>query len=221
MRAELETICPWPVYFANDITAACAAELMFGIGAEHIDYLYVFIGSFIGGGLVLNGHLFPGRSANAGALGSMPANAGHDSKGRTPQLMNIASIYVLERKLVAEGRNAEILWQSPDEWGEELGAAVDEWIEEVAQSLAFSIVAAIAVIDVETVIIDGAFPAAVRERIIGATDSALGRVNRQGLSPFRLIAGSIGNAARAMGGASLPLLANFTQDREVLFKEQA
>jgi predicted NBD/HSP70 family sugar kinase len=221
MRAELAQICPWPVYFANDITAACAAELMFGIGGEHLDYLYVFIGSFIGGGLVLNGHLFPGRTENAGALGSMPATAGRDPRGRSPQLMNVASIYVLERKLIEDGRNAEILWQSPDDWGEELGAAVDEWIQEVAQSLAFSIVAAIAVIDVGTVIVDGAFPAAIRERIIDATSAALERVNRQGLSPFRLIPGTIGNAARAMGGASLPLLANFTQDREVLFKEQA
>jgi predicted NBD/HSP70 family sugar kinase len=221
MRAELASFCPWPVYFANDITAACAAELMFGMGADYIDYLYVFIGSFIGGGLVLNGHLFPGRTANAGALGSMPATAGHDPKGRTPQLMNVASIYVLERKLIDEGRNAQILWQSPDDWGEELGGAVDEWIEEVAASLAVSIVAAIAVIDVETVIVDGAFPAAIRERIIAATRAALDRVNRQGLSPFALVPGSIGNAARAMGGASLPLLANFTQDREVLFKEQS
>jgi predicted NBD/HSP70 family sugar kinase len=221
MRAELAQFCPWPVYFANDITAACAAELMFGIGGEHLDYLYVFIGSFIGGGLVLNGHLFPGRTANAGALGSMPATAGRDPRGRSPQLMNVASIYVLERKLIEDGRNAEILWQSPDDWGEELGAAVDEWIQEVAQSLAFSIVAAIAVIDVGTVIVDGAFPAEIRERIIDETNAALDRVNRQGLSPFRLTPGTIGNAARAMGGASLPLLANFTQDREVLFKEQA
>jgi predicted NBD/HSP70 family sugar kinase len=220
IRADIAKLCPWPVYFANDITAACAAELMFGIGGEHIDYLYVFIGSFIGGGLVLDGHLFPGRTANAGALGSMPARIGEDPKGRSPQLMNIASIYVLERKLVAAGRNADVLWQSPDDWGEELGTAVDEWIEEVAESLAVSVVAAIAVIDVETVIIDGAFPAAIRKRIIAATEAAIFRVNRQGLSPFRLIEGSIGNAARAMGGASLPLLANFTQDREVLFKEQ-
>jgi predicted NBD/HSP70 family sugar kinase len=221
MRAELARICPWPVYFANDITAACAAELMFGIGDQHPDYLYVFIGSFIGGGLVLNGHLFPGRTQNAGALGSMPATAGRDPRGRSPQLMNVASIYVLERKLIEDGRNAEILWQSPDDWGEELGTAVDEWIREVAQSLAFSIVAAIAVIDVGTVIVDGAFPAAIRERIIDETNAALERVNRQGLSHFRLLPGTIGNAARAMGGASLPLLANFTQDREVLFKEQA
>ncbi len=216
IRADIARQWTWPVYFANDITAACAAELMFGRGAEHIDYLYVFIGSFIGGGLVLDGHLFPGRTANAGALGSMPAQQA--AGGRGPQLMNVASIYVLERKLVAEGRNADVLWQSPDDWGD-LGPVLEEWIDEVAESLAYAIVAAIAVIDVETVIVDGAFPEQVRTKIVDRTRAAVGRVNRQGLSPFRLIEGSIGNAARAMGGAALPLLANFTQDREVLFKE--
>lgn len=215
MRADIARFCPWPVYFHNDITAACAAELMFGRGSDFIDYLYVYIGSFIGGGLVLDGHLFPGRTQNAGALGSMPARNMRPGAG---QLMNVASIYVLERKLVAEGRNAEILWLSPNDWGD-LGPALDEWIKEVAESLAFSIVAAIAVIDVETVIIDGAFPPEVRSRIIDLTRAAIGRLNRQGLSSFALVEGSIGDAARAMGGAAIPLLANFTKDREVLFKE--
>ena len=219
IRREIAALCSWPVYFANDITAACAAELMFGIGGEFIDYLYLFIGSFVGGGLVLNGHLFPGRTQNAAALGSMPASGGANRAPRAPQLMNVASIYVLERKLIAEGRDASVLWQSPDDWGTDLGPALDEWIDEVANSVAYSIVAAIAVIDVETVIIDGAFPVSVRRRIIEQTRVALARVNQQGLSPFVLVEGTIGNAARAMGGASLPLLANFTQDREVLFKE--
>ena len=135
--------------------------------------------------------------------------------------MNVASIYVLERKLLAQGRDPTILWQSPDDWGDDLGSTLDEWIDEVAESLAFSIVAAIAVVDVEVVLIDGAFPPEVRSRIIARTEQAIGRVNRQGLSSFRLLPGTIGNAARAMGGASLPLLANFTQDREVLFKDNA
>jgi predicted NBD/HSP70 family sugar kinase len=133
--------------------------------------------------------------------------------------MHIASIYTLERKLVAQGRSPDILWQSPDDWGDDLGPVLDEWIDEVAESLAYSIVAAVAVIDVETVLIDGAFPTHVREKVIARTEAAIARVNRQGLSAFRLLPGSIGNAARAMGGASLPLLANFTQDREVLFKD--
>ena len=191
---------------------------MFGIGGDFIDYLYVYVGSFIGGGLVLNGHLFPGRTQNAGALGSMPAHPGR-GPFNGPQLMNVASIYVLERMLVEQGRDASILWQSPNDWGDDLGPALDEWIDGVTVSIAYAIVAAIAVIDVETVIIDGAFPVVVRRRIIEGTRVALTRMNRQGLSPFYLVEGSIGDAARAMGGASLPLLANFTQDREVLFKE--
>ena len=216
IRAAIATLGPWPVYFANDITAACAAELMFGQGGQHVDYLYVFIGSFIGGGLVLDGHLFPGRTQNAGALGSMPA---FSPPGRSTQLMHVASIYTLERKLVAEGRDASVLWQSPDDWGDDLGPALDAWIAEVAESLARAIVAAVAVIDVETVIIDGAFPAHVRDAVIVATRANIEGVNTQGLSAFSLLPGSIGHGARAMGGATLPLLANFTQDREVLFKE--
>ena len=217
IRADLARVCTWPVYFSNDITAACAAELMFGNGADYIDYLYVFIGSFIGGGLVLDGHLFPGRTRNAGALGSMPAHTFSPQPSR--QLMNVASIYVLERKLVEQGRNADFLWQSPDDWGPDLGPVLDDWIEEVAESLAYAVVAAIAVIDVEHVVIDGAFPLAVRQAIIARTRAALERVNRQGLSPFSLVEGALGSGARAMGGAAIPLLANFTQDREVLFKE--
>ena len=220
IRAELARHFDWPVHFHNDITAACAAELIFGRGGDYLDYLYVYIGSFIGGGLVLNGHLFPGRTHNAGALGSMPApDTKLNGAGRTPQLMNVASIYVLERKLIAQGKNPEVLWLSPDDWGDDLGSALEEWIGEVAESLAISIVAAVAVIDVETVIIDGAFPEFVRKAIIARTQDCLARVNRQGLSPFRLVEGTIGNAARALGGASIPLLANFAQDREVLFKD--
>ncbi|KKB78238.1 hypothetical protein VW35_11320 [Devosia soli] len=217
IRADLAKTCPWPVYFYNDITAACAAELMFGRGAEYVDYLYIFIGSFIGGGLVFNGHLFPGRTNNAGALGSMPAGSGQG--GHAAQLMNVASIYVLERELIRQGRRAEILWQSPDDWGDDLGPALDRWIGQVAHHLANAILSAVAVIDVETVVIDGAVPSAVRARIIGATRDALGESNRQGLSAFTIVEGTLGTSARALGGAAIPLLANFTQDREVLFKD--
>ena len=43
--------------------------------------------------------------------------------------------------------------------------------------------------------------------------------DRQGLSPFTVTEGTIGAGARAIGGACLPLLANFARDRDALFKE--
>lgn len=219
IREEIAAICAVPVYFGNDITAACAAELMFGGGGDYVDYLYVFVGSFVGGGLVLDGHVFPGRHQNAGAIGSMLAfGAPPRPDGLPQQLMNVASIYTLEHRLEAENRDSEILWRSPDHWGA-LGAALDIWINEVATALAYACVNALSVIDVPTVIIDGAFPAEVRSRLVERTRAVLDKANTQGLVPFEVIEGTIGNAARALGGATLPLLANFSRDREVLFKE--
>ena len=216
---EIGALSPWPVSLCNDATAACAAELTLGEGARYCDYLYVFIGSFIGGGLVLNGSLHPGRTGNAGAIGSMPiAKPGGDGAPATRQLIDCASIWVLEKKLRAAGRDASMLWRSPHEWAD-IGALLDEWIEEVAQSLALAVTAAISVLDFEAVIIDGSCPAAVRARIVERTTARLARIDRQGLSPVTLSEGSIGGGARAIGGACLPLLARFGRDQDVLLKD--
>ena len=76
------SLCDWPVYFCNDATAACGAELVLGNPGHALDFLYFFIGSFVGGGVVLNGSLYPGRSGNAGALGSLPIPAAARGGGR-------------------------------------------------------------------------------------------------------------------------------------------
>jgi len=49
--SELSRFCPYPIHVQNDATSACGAELVFGRGAEIDDFVYFFIGSFIGGGL--------------------------------------------------------------------------------------------------------------------------------------------------------------------------
>jgi predicted NBD/HSP70 family sugar kinase/biotin operon repressor len=218
---EIARICPWPVFFCNDATAACGAELILGNPAQHQDFLYFFIGSFIGGGVVLNGALYAGRTGNAGALGSMPiATSSPEGARVSQQLIRGASIYVLEHKLVAAGEDAAILWQSPDDWGV-MDTIVEDWIAEVSENLAFAIVAAIAVIDFAAVVIDGAFPTSVRARIVARTNEKAALLDHQGLSPVTIAEGSIGSGARAIGGACLPLLANFARDREVLFKDSA
>ena len=217
--AEIGKLCPWPILFCNDATAACGAELVLGNPGHHQDFLYFFLGSFIGGGIVLNGSLYPGRTGNAGALGSMPvAAAASAGPGMSQQLIRSASIYVLEHKLIAAGKDAAILWRSPDDWGL-TGNSLDDWIEETSESLAFAIVAATSVIDFAAAIIDGAFPASVRSRIVARTRERVALLDHQGLSPVTIAEGTIGSGARAIGGACLPLLANFARDREVLFKE--
>jgi len=206
-----------PVHLCNDATAACAAELIFGNGSRFRDYVYFFVGSFVGGGIVLNGSLFQGRNGNAGALGSMVVPA-KGATGGVQQLIRSASIYVLEKKLAEFGLDPMVLWQSPNDWIE-LGEPLDEWIEDAATSLAIAALSAAAVVDCEAVIIDGAFPAAVRSRLAAAVRDKLDGLDRQGVSPFAVAEGTIGGDARVMGGASVPLIANFAIDRDVLFKE--
>ena len=218
IQAEIASICPWSVSLCNDATAACAAELFFGEGSRYRDFVYFFIGSFIGGGVVLDGNIYPGRTGNAGALGSIPV-AG-PGNGAIQQLIRRASIYALENRLIAAGKDPATIWSSPDTWGD-FGSHLDDWIEETARSLAQAAVAAISVIDFEAVVIDGAFPDEVRQRVLGRTAAMAAAMDRQGLSPTELSAGTLGSDARAIGGAALPLLAAYARDREVLFKEAA
>ena len=101
----------WPVRLCNDATSACAAELTFGAGASYRDFAYFYVGTFIGGGIVLNGSLFPGRSGNAGALGSMPIMRREpNGDASLQQLIRTASIYRLERRLIAAGRRGTDIW---------------------------------------------------------------------------------------------------------------
>jgi predicted NBD/HSP70 family sugar kinase len=210
---------PWPVRVCNDATSACAAELTFGSGAAYRDFAYFYVGTFIGGGIVLNGSLFPGRSGNAGALGSMPIMQ-REANGETTlqQLIRTASIYRLERRLIAAGRRGTDIWLSPDDWSS-FDDALDGWMTEAAGALAQAVATLLSIIDFEAIIIDGAFPADVRRRLVERTNAQWARMDRQGLTDAVVVEGSIGRDARAIGGAALPLLAAFARDQDVLFKE--
>lgn len=221
LEAEVERLCGWPVYVCNDATAACAAELVFGQGARFHDFIYLFVGSFVGGGIVLNGTLYPGRTGNAGAFGSMPiTRVGRDGRLVTEQLIKSASLVVLERRLAAAGMKAPLAFATVEDWNA-CGPLLDTWIEEAAASLAQTIVAASAVLDVEAAILDGAFPPAIRTRLVASAVRHMEALDRRGLSSMTIAEGAIGGPARAVGGATLPLLASFARDREVLFKEIA
>jgi predicted NBD/HSP70 family sugar kinase len=217
VEREIATACPYPVLLCNDASAACAAEFFFGRGWRYRDFLYFFVGAFIGGGLVLDGALRLGRTGNAGALGSMPVMA--KSEGGLPQqLIACASIYQLERRLGRAGIDASSIWATPDAWAD-FGTDLDAWIEEVASALAYALVAAISVIDFEAIVIDGAMPSSVRDRLTALTANIFQGLDRRGLSEVEIVSGSIGADARAVGGAALPLIKNFARDREVLFKD--
>ena len=215
LKHEIQAITAYPVFLQNDATSACGAELMFGHGKAYTDYVYFFIGTFIGGGIVLNSAVFTGKTGTAGAIGPLPVR---NRSGQIRQLIEVASIFVLENRLRELGIDPRPLWYSASGWTD-FGAPLEQWISDSADALAQAIIASASVIDFPAAIIDGGFPDWVRARIVAATRAALERYDLQGIIMPEIIEGKVGDQARAVGAASLPLFARYLTDQTVLFKE--
>lgn len=213
VRAELDRVFDWPVYLYSDAMVSAGAELMFGAGLGRADFLYAFIGHSIGGGLVLDHHLFPGRSKLAGALGDMLVTVG----GGTPRpLTQLASLHSLANSLGRPGNG--VIWSSSEEWGD-LGRPLVAWMEDVSDGLAEVARAAVALLDIDNIVIDGAIPPKIRKEIAKAVRRKLARVLVDRPEPFSVLEGTFGHMAPAIGGASVPLLVKYSNDKELLFKE--
>jgi predicted NBD/HSP70 family sugar kinase len=204
-RAEVAGFFDFPVFLQNDASCACGAELTFGVGAFPPDFLYVYVGHFIGGGLVLNGRLQTGPTGNAAALGPMPVPA---PEGGLRQLVDVASLHGLERDLAAAGRDATILWDGVAQWDIPDGV-LDPWLDRAAGGLAFAFAAATSVVDVEAIVIDGWLPRDVRRILIDRVETAMAAMNWSGLVAPGLHEGTIGPEARSIGAATLPLSAGY------------
>ena len=213
-QSKLESISGLPVSMQNDATAACGAELVFGHGKELSDFVYFFIGTFIGGGVVLNHGLYSGRTGNAGAIGPMPIM---NSDGEVTTLIDNASIYTLEMRLKTNGFTLSHQWSEPEDW-HSIGPLLDKWIEDTARHLAWAIVASSSVIDFQAAVIDGAFPSDIRQKIVDAIRLEVEKLDTRGISEPDILEGIVGRGARALGGASLPLFALYLLDQNVLFK---
>jgi len=210
---------------SNDATAACAAELALGDAIACRSALYLYLGAFIGGGLVLDGRLHRGARGNAAALGSMPM-AGADAQGRARQLIHDASPLFLESALDAAGLDGAALiagrQAAPQAEAEaEAEAAFARWLDTAAPALARACVAAASVVDVEVVVIDGILNPAWRRAVVAATRAALDGFSTAGLSPFMLMTGSIGEPARVLGAALAPLQARFAPDPDLVLRGPA
>jgi predicted NBD/HSP70 family sugar kinase len=194
---DLAAVLPGEVLVENDATAACRAEWAFGKLADVSDSVYFFIGTFIGGGIVLNGNVFTGCRGNAGGFG--PLRVPDEPGGM--RLVDHASLVVLQQMLAAARPGAAPALPEDGDW-RALEPVLTHWIERTARGLAHAVVSTAAVIDFEDVVIDGAFPADVRDRIVAAVGQRLAESDLQGVTAPRIAAGSFGPVARAMGAAA-------------------
>ena len=211
-------MCDWPVHSMKDTAAACVAELVEGRGRGMHSFLYIFVDTFIGGGLVIDSHLRNGLTGNAGAIGSMPLGL-PDGHGAAPQLLSVASLHTLEQAwrdagLPDPGFDGPEPLQAP--WRDVTRA----WLAAAAH--ARSRTRSTAPLPARPRRRDRRRrhppqPARRADRRDRGGDAALatGKAStRRSCSPA-----PIGPDAGALGGALLPLHANFAPDRDLFIKE--
>ena len=203
-QAALEDLLSLPVFIKNDAGAACSAEMSFGNSQNYNSFLYIFVGTFLGGGLVLNNQLVNGKTGNAGAIGSLPFYNGSTQS----QLITQSSLYLLERKLNDAGHNGQHIYESPSHWSCDT-RSIEDWLNETARGLAFATQCAMSLLDLDGVIIDGAIPDDVKNALVAHTQSAMETLDMRGLAQVHISEGLVGRKAQSIGSANLALQANY------------
>lgn len=76
LKTELEARVDIPTFVDNDVNVGTLGEHTFGAGRGVKNIVGIFVGTGIGGGIIMNGKLFHGASKTAGEIGHIIVKAG-------------------------------------------------------------------------------------------------------------------------------------------------
>jgi len=204
----------------NDGTAAAVAELFYGRGRKIDNFLYLFIGPAIGGGVVLGGQYVRGASGNAGDVAMMPVAPSRlpsaPVDGRVVDiLISRASINALVRHLRFRGATVTGLADLAASTAA-MPEAVSEWVEDCVDALIAPLLASVAILDVPVVVIDSDLDRRILDEIINWLQWRLTESMPEARTAPRIMRGTFGEDAGAIGAASLPLHLNFSPFAAIL-----
>ena len=95
----------------NDANLIALGEATFGVGAGLQHLFYLHLSSGVGGGLVLNGHLYHGATSTAGEVGHAVVGYGWDGTGRPETLEELVSTRGMLRRAARYGLETDNLEQ--------------------------------------------------------------------------------------------------------------
>jgi glucokinase len=207
-----------PVVIENDANAAAWGEFVYGAGrgARHMIYLTVSTG--IGGGIVLDGHMYRGASGAAGEMGHIQIVddgplCGCGAHGCLEQLASGTAIARRGRDAVAAGRApllAATVAGSDDVSAEQVHEAALQGdagaravIEEAARYLGRGLTAFVNIFNPDLIVIGGG-ASKIGPMLL---DPALAEMRRTAmrlpLEHVQIVAAALGGRAGALGAAAL------------------
>lgn len=166
LKALLEDRFELPSFVENDVNLAALGESRYGCAQGVKNLVAIFIGTGIGGGLILNGDLYRGQAGAAGEIGYLlptPADLGrtYDQFGRFETLAAGPGIARRAKAALAAGETSVLAHMDPLTAREVFQAARDgdslatRVIEETVDYLAQAIANVAAVLNPEMVVLGG------------------------------------------------------------------
>jgi predicted NBD/HSP70 family sugar kinase len=202
---RLGTLLGVPVLVENDATAAAVGERLYGVGQRLRDFLFVFIGTGIGAGLILSGHPYGGSSGRAGELGHVvTAPGGRPCPcGNSGCLERYASLSAAQAALTGQPEGGVPVDPAALLRAFEAGApALLAWLDEAARHLSVAVNLLANLLDPEAIVLGGPIPAPLLEALLFRM-----RPSPRGGRP-RLLCAEAGLETSALGAAALPLFAD-------------
>ena len=138
LKRDLEAAFQVPVWALNDANAAALGECFTGRAKGMRDVVMLTLGTGVGGGIVLNGHLYGGCRGIAGELGhftlyqdGVPCACGKrgclESYAATTALVRLAAEATGE-----DGLNGRIIFARASEGDKGMLSVLDRWIDDIA-----------------------------------------------------------------------------------------
>jgi predicted NBD/HSP70 family sugar kinase len=219
LAGQIEDAVSIPVCSENDVTAASIAEFFYGVGRDMDDFLYVFIGPGIGGGIVINGESVRGPMGNAGDIGLIPVPPSTLTSAPQPNaewdiLLNRASINTLIRHLRACGHKVHS-FSDVNFLVDRQNRAVNEWMTDCVAALTPVLWSGVALLNSPVVVIASDLGPGFIQQLITRLEQKLESSAPEARTPPQLLSGSFGSDAEAIGAANLPFFYHFSTQNHI------
>jgi glucokinase len=208
-----------PVHLGNDVQVATDAEVALGAGRPYSSLLGVFWGTGVGGGIVLDGKPWLGRSA-AGEIGHVVVKMGGrrcpcGRKGCMEAYAGRGAMERRARKRVAKGEATELfkimekrgrerlssgVWARALKAGDDMAASL---LDEAVEALGAGVASAVNVLDVEAVVIGGGMGTRLGKPYVGRIQAAMTPHLFNDSDPPDVVLAELGDLGGAIGASLL------------------
>jgi predicted NBD/HSP70 family sugar kinase len=204
-----------PVLTENDATAAVIGEALYGTGRGLSDFVYIHVGTGVGGGMFLDGQPYRG-SGKAGEIGHLVTEPDGrlcpcGNRGCLERYASLGSALAC----LAESDDPAALGQALADGDPRLAA----WLDEAAAHLRRAVIALENILDPQTVILGGTGPELLLDELAARlADLPRGLGDRPSRQRPRVVRATAGLDTPALGAASLPVFEGMAPSFALLAK---